>query len=276
MRNYSHAKTAQPDLPDKQELQAILRYESKRSPAPGKESKHYPVFDTMIAALDHYGLSADLFRPSDMTIDEIVGQGSVLVDKLTTAIKQDQQAAANQQLDDLYGYLSEEDEPQKSDLIFVFGAKTPARIEKAIALFKAGFAPKIFITGGAPVYARDHTTTEADNYSQLATEAGVPESAIMVEHLAATIPDNVRRSLNQLDESKVIFSSLITVLSPYSQRRGYTTLQKYLPDSVKLYRVNAATLPQYQPDQWYRQADTTKVILNEFVKMRASVAYNSS
>lgn len=276
MRKYHHDKTGQPDLPSQKEIGAILENEADRPIPAGKETVHYPDFETIVNVLNFYGQSAKLFESATGTIEEIVSDGMKVVSQLAQAIIDDHAADAIKRLNDAYDYLAEEDEPQKSDLIFVFGAKTTHRIEKAIELYKAGYAPKILMTGGSPIYASGHEAVEAETFAALAQQAGIASAVMIIEDKAITIADNVRRSLNLLDEKSFKFESLICVLSPYAQRRGYTTLQKYLSDRVKIYRVNSKTLPIYQRDQWFKNEVAIKVILNEFVKMRASVAYNSS
>lgn len=49
-----------------------------------------------------------------------------------------------------YDYLSDEGEPHKSDSIFVFGATTPFRIQKAIELYGADLASNV----GSPTSTR--------------------------------------------------------------------------------------------------------------------------
>ena len=49
-------------------------------------------------------------------------------------------------------YLGQEDKLEKGDYIFVFGGKNVGRIQKAIELWKEGWAPKIWISGGHPIY----------------------------------------------------------------------------------------------------------------------------
>jgi hypothetical protein len=72
------------------------------------------------------------------------------------------------------------------------------------------------------------------------------------------------------------YQSIILVNSSYTQRRGWAIIKKHLPDSVRLYRVNSGTGEQYTRENWYKQENTLRVVLNEFIKMRASVVYNTA
>jgi len=179
-------------------------------------------------------------------------------------------------LDDCYAYLAEEDTPQPSDLIFVFGGKTLSRPEVAAKLFHQGLAAEIWMSGGNAIYAQNTARTEADIYREIAVDRGVPQDAISTEITSITVPDNVRASLNRLDEMGRDIKSLIIVNSPYTQRRGWVIFRKHLADDVAVYRVNCSTKPEFSRDKWHKQENTLRVVLNEFMKMRASVVYNTA
>ena len=255
----------------------ILQKEEWRPVAPGKEDVHYPDFATICALLNHLGLSDELFTSEVTTIYEAVRRGDALlaelVAKLTT---QDVNEPTRSLLDDCYAYLSEADDPKPSDLIFVFGGKTAARPERAAQLYHNALSAHILMSGGNAIYAQDQSLKEAAIYRDLAITAGVPHDAIILEDRSITVPDNIRVSLNMLDASGQSFSSIILVNSPYTQRRGWSIFKKHLPDSVQLYRVNCTTKLEFAPGNWYHQENTLRVVLNEFMKMRASVVHNTA
>ena len=86
----------------------------------------------------------------------------------------------------------------------------------------------------------------------------------MVERQAITLPDNVRRTLNLLDQKSFKYSSIILVNSPYVQRRGWAHFQKYVDDHIRLIRINSATQPALQKANWFKSEVGIKVIANEF------------
>jgi uncharacterized SAM-binding protein YcdF (DUF218 family) len=177
--------------------------------------------------------------------------------------------------DSAYEYLSEEDNLQASDFIFVFGAKTPLRAEKAAELYKKGLGENVVVSGGSPFYQPDEEVG-ADRYRRILVENGVPQGQIISENRSITMPDNVRSSLNLLDNYGINPRSMILVNSPYAQRRGWSIMKKYLPGSVSLYRVNSDVDQELSKDQWYKQEKSLRVVLNEFIKMRAGVVSNTA
>jgi hypothetical protein len=264
-------------LPGHDELSEILEREEYRPVAVGKENIHYPEFSTIIALLSQLELASDLFTEAVASIHEAVAAGDLLLAQIVSklsGLKLDGKTLGL--LDGCYGYLAEEDVPQPSDLIFVFGGKTPSRPEVAARLYQQGLAAAVWMSGGNAIYAQDKTLTEAEIYRGIAIEHGVPADAISTERTSITVPDNVRVSLNLLDAMSRDINSLIIVNSPYTQRRGWALFKKHLADDVAVYRVNCATKPEFSRENWYKQDNTLRVVLNEYMKMRASVVYNTA
>jgi len=270
-------RTDNTQLPNKDELVKILETEVSLPLLGSKQSIHYPEFSTFLAILEYLNLSGYLFTQNDFEIHQVVDDGRKLLDTMVTQILLDYfDSGLIQLLEEAYDYLSKEDLPKKSDLIFVFGAKTELRIQKAIELYRHGFGQKIMVSGKSPIYYNDHEYSEAERDKNIAIKAGVLESSIIVESQAITIPDNVRRSILQLEYLQIEPKSILLVNSPYTQRRGWAIFKKHLPDSVDLYRINSKTSEQFSKDNWYKQENSLRVVLNEFIKMRASVVYNTA
>ncbi len=268
-------------LPNSTELRNILEAEVKRDVPKGKEETHYVDFSPLIKLAEHFEVAVDIVA-SDYTKDDVAQQD--LFERGRMLVQQLKEKLLNQELslEDIemcnaaYDYLAEEDVPEEADLIFVFGAKTPLRIEKAVDLYQQGLAEKILVSGRSPSYADEQTTTEAEAYAQIAIEKGVPAEAIIKEDKSITIPDNVRSSLNLLDANGVQYGSILLVNSPYTKRRGWAHFKKYLPDAVRLIRVNSGTGEQYKRDSWYKSAAGIDVVLSEYLKAKVAVSLNTA
>jgi uncharacterized SAM-binding protein YcdF (DUF218 family) len=90
------------------------------------------------------------------------------------------------------------DDSQSADAIVVLGAAqydgrpSPvfrARLEHAVALYKAGVAPYLVVTGGK---AQGDRTTEAAAARTFAVARGVPASAILIEDRGRTTLESLR------------------------------------------------------------------------------------
>ena len=151
------------------------------------------------------------------------------------------------------------------------------RIEKAVELFKAGLASKIFITGGSSFY-KENKESEASVFKKWAIGQGVSEENIITHTTAITISDNVRGGLNFLDANDIEYKSLILVNSWFAMRRSWAMMMKYISEDTKLIRVSAQVTEggKFIKDGWWKNELGVKTIFNEFVKMRISELLNTS
>lgn len=269
-------RTNNTKLPDKSELNRILETEVDFPVPAEKQTAHYATFETIVALCAALSVDDTIFTNDRLTIHQVVETGRQTVGSLVEKAMVADPTPLAPLHTAAYDYLSEEDAPTLSDLIFVFGAKTPLRAQKAAELYQQGLAPQVLISGGAPIYARGNEEPEAAHYRDILLEHGVPESAITLETLSVTMADNVRRSLSQFEDQGYRPRSIILVNSPYSQRRGWAHFNKHLPDGVTLCRVNCGTNTELSRDNWFKQESSLRIVLNEFVKMRASVVYNTA
>ena len=268
-------------LPNSAELQNILEAEIKRDIPKGKEESHYMDFSPLVKLAEHFGITANIvvldYTKEDVAQQDLFEKGKLLVEQLKEKLLGQELSPEDIEMcNAAYDYLAEEDAPEEADLIFVFGAKTPLRVEKAVELYQQGLAEKILVSGRNPGYAEKQSTTEAEVYAQIAIEKGVPAEAVIKEDQSITIPDNVRSSLNLLDTIGVQYGSILLVNSPYTQRRGWAHFKKYLPDSVRLIRVNSGTGDQYKRDFWYKNAVGIDVVLSEYLKAKVAVSLNTA
>lgn len=268
-------------LANPQELQTVLEGGIKRNVPEGKKNLHYMEFSPLIALADDFRLNAEIltknYTPQDVVEQDLFAKGKELAEGLKERLLNESLTPNVIELcNKVYDYLAEQDAPKKADLIFVFGAKTPLRIEKAIELYKLGLSERILVSGRGPHYANNDSATEAEIYAKIAMDQGVPKDAIILEDKSITVPDNVRASLNLLDEQHIPHSSIILVNSPYTQRRGWAHFEKYTPENVSLVRVNSETGNQYKRDAWYAHSTGIDVVLSEYWKGKVAVSLDTA
>ena len=272
-------RTSNTELPAAAELASMLKIEAQRPIPPSKAEKHYPDFRVFIALLEYAGRPSRWF--SDATFKtlnhlEANEQGRKLTDVLVAKLLSlDAGRMPTDLLESVYEYLSESDPAEQADLLFVPGSKTQLRIEKAVELYKQNYAPKLLISGGAPYY-KDKQLPEAEWHKRIAVDSGVPTSSILTESRSVSLPDNVRSSLNMLDEQGISYGSILLVNSPYAQRRCWAHFMKYIEEGTKLIRINSDTKPELQKEHWYKSESGLRIITNEYAKMRIAVAFNSA
>lgn len=273
------------------ELTAILLRDERRKLPVAKKDLHSIDFSTIQKLLTYYNLPADIFKlrtlNPDISIDglledpdritlgkvgKVLEEGARLVDELAAQMVKDSTPPVpifNQ----IFEYLSEEDNLNESDLIFVFGSKDLERLETAVAIFKKGYAPKIMFSGGSPIYHL--RSPEALIYQQEALQRGIPKDAILTEAKSVSLAGNVLASLNLLERKKIQPRSLILVCSPYAMRRAYGHMLKYTLPGTGLTRINCPPLEYLSHRHWYKSERGIKTVLNEFFKMLSSKLLNT-
>lgn len=242
-----------------------------------KNETHFTNFEPAIHLFQALDLPTDYFQQdwqwSDLEHKDLIAQineiGNLFLSKVL------QSPPPRTLLNQAYDYLAEEDAPEPAELIFVFGAKTPARVEKAIELYQQGLAPKLMFSGGNAVYHQQEYS-EAETYRDIAIQAGVKESDIILETKSITLPDNVRTSLNYLDQNNFPLKKLILVNSPYCQRRGWCVFKKYTLHDIAITRINCTTGDTYSREQWFKHPEGIKVVFNELVKIKLSHILNTA
>jgi len=129
-------------------------------------------------------------------------------------------------------YLNLKEEPEHADAIFILGGSSLAPVERAIELYKAGYAPKIaFISvggkfGGEKVWGMPENV----KYKEILVAAGIPEEAIITEGLTSNTLAEAKQAIPFIEKHGINPHSLILVSRPFHQRRAFATFSEQHPD----------------------------------------------
>ena len=118
------------------------------------------------------------------------------------------------------------DSPQQADVMIVLGAGLNSdtgeplptlayRLDRAVELYNAEYAPAIIVTGGMGV---DEPVSEAEAMRDYLVAAGVPESAILLEDQARDTAENMALSREIMEQNG--FADAIIVTSDYHMWRA--------------------------------------------------------
>lgn len=267
-------RTQSTQLPSYIELCKILSSEANRKIPFEKKNIDYTDFSSIIKLLKYFNLPTNFFdsyfRFIDFKNPILFKEINLMFTNLINNILKTQNDTSKKYYDELYDYLSESDQIQNSDIIFVFGSNTTFRIEKAIKLYKNGYSSKILISGKRPFYEQiNNIIPEARRLADFALSNGVPEGDLILEKESITIPDNVKSSLNMLENKNIPHNSIILVNSPFSQRRGWVNFNQFSVNGTKLIRCNVDIISEkYSKDGWYKNEVGVKTIIKEFISLR--------
>jgi len=135
------------------------------------------------------------------------------------------------------------------------------RVEWAIELYRAGWAPHLVFSSGTR-----HSFSEVEVMQALAVSRGVPASAIVLEDRAASTADNVRYSAAIMGREG--WRSALVVSSPYHMRRASLVFRRIAPDVDAVYTPVPWT-SFFSEGRWGASWAQIRAILHEY----AAIAY---
>ena len=137
----------------------------------------------------------------------------------------------------IWGYTHVHHELQKADAILVLGGRDTRVIEYAADLWLDGWAPYLICSGSGNIHnnnpgrERFANTTEAEVFAKIASEKGVPNSAIIVENKSQNTGENYQFATELLSEKNIELQTLIITHKPHAERRAYATAKVWLPET---------------------------------------------
>lgn len=147
-------------------------------------------------------------------------------------------------------------------IVAISGGDTAARTEHAITLYKNGWAPLLIFSGAA----QDKSgPSNAVAMRQLATSAGVPARAILVEEDSANTQQNAANTKKLLTSRGI--KKIILVTSGYHQRRASLEFHRILDNTVTI--ENSPTFDKDWNWWWWMTPRGWWLAGGEFVKIIA-------
>ncbi|MCL5046014.1 MAG: YdcF family protein [Actinobacteria bacterium] len=164
-------------------------------------------------------------------------------------------------------FLFVQDDPEPADLVFVFGGQRQERALKAAQLYKAGFAPKVFISGGDK---RGTGEAEAESLKRIVASEGVPEKDIITETRSSGTLENVLYSQEPIEKafSWRNLKKVILVSAPMHMRRVKRTFARHCHPELKIICC-PDDREDVNRDNWWTTEVGRKMVLRELEKVRA-------
>jgi len=167
-------------------------------------------------------------------------------------------------------WLSVEDPLEKAAAIAVLSGRMPERALEAASIYKAGYAPRVWLTNSTEPGARlqelsvPYTGEEAYNKLVLVHE-GVPENAIRIlDPPIVNTADEMKTIGQALKQEKV--HRVILVTSKVHTRRA-RTLWKRLSQQDGEAIVRGVSNDEFDPAHWWRNTDDALDVVREVLGM---------
>ncbi|MCE7936754.1 YdcF family protein [Candidatus Saccharibacteria bacterium CPR2] len=127
-------------------------------------------------------------------------------------------------------YLGPKDKLKQADaIIAISGGDTLARTQKAVELYREGWASEIIFSGAA---LDPKSPSNAAVMREIAQGMGVPSNVIQIEEESIDTESNASQSQSIAKKRK--FNSIILVTSSYHQRRAYMEFRDKFGEEVKI------------------------------------------
>lgn len=170
-------------------------------------------------------------------------------------------------------FIFVEDAPVRADILLIPGSPAAALGEKAAALYREGFAPKILVSGRYSICEEGLVIPEAELSAypgSYATEAqflaavleknGVAAEDIWLEEQATYTYENAIFSRKLLDKKAYPVRRAILCCKPSHARRSLLYYQLLFPDQEILVCPCEHTITA---DNWYRSPEGIETVLGE-------------
>ncbi len=145
--------------------------------------------------------------------------------------------------------IVDNDSISKSDVIVLLEGDGLNRCQKAVDLYKAGFADKILFSGGICDFS--YGSFPIYNVLPQLIEMGVPESAIIVENKSLNTKEQAEFVMDLVKKYK--WKKLILVATHDHQYRAYLTFLKNnleLEKPILIFNSPARNLPWFKETGW--------------------------
>ena len=133
----------------------------------------------------------------------------------------------------LWDWMGMHTVPGPADVIAAFGCYDEQIPLRAAELWRQGHAPVVVFSGGLGRNTDGlFSTTEAARFAAIAIEAGLPESAVLLEDQSKNSAENLLFTKALLEKRGVPARHILAVHKPYMERRLYAAAAVYWPEAV--------------------------------------------
>ncbi len=156
----------------------------------------------------------------------------------------------------------------KADCIFVLCSMDTRVAERAVELYKQGYAQHILFSGGSGVLTKDiFKKPEAEVFADVAIKLGVPQDAILIENKSTNTGENVSLSKKLLEEKNLHFDTFILVQKPYMERRTFATFKKVWSEKEFIVTSPLLSYEEYTKDKDFKEL-TINVMVGDLQRIK--------
>ena len=159
-----------------------------------------------------------------------------------------------------------EEEPVRSDVIFIPGGNYPDAALRAARLYRDGYAPYLLPSGKFSVIdgiftGEGNYATEWEYLTDILKKEGVPETAILKEDQATYTYENAIYSRQVLEKKKIPVKTAILCCQAFHSRRCFLYYQEQFPDTR--FTICPVVTRGICRDNWFQSEKGIDTVLGE-------------
>jgi len=166
----------------------------------------------------------------------------------------------------IWNYMRMDQTLEPADCILVFGSHDPRVAKYGARLFLQKLAPLILFSGKRGGLTGKWKKTEADKFAQIAVQAGVPRSKILIERKSTNTGENVLFTKQLLSKRGLNLKSFIVVHKPYMERRTWGTFKKQWPQTKIIVTSPPISFEDY-PNKSISKTEVIAIMLSDLQKI---------
>ena len=174
----------------------------------------------------------------------------------------------NRFYDEITEFIFVENEPARSDIIFVPGGNYPDAARKAAKLYQEGYSDYILPSGRFSIrtgHFEGRQETEWEYLKDILLEEGVPEKAILKEDRATFTYENAIFSRKAADRAGLAVKRAILCCQAFHARRALMYYQQQFPEAQFL--VCPAVTQGISRDTWFLDQHAGNRVLGELTRI---------
>ncbi len=163
-------------------------------------------------------------------------------------------------------FIFMEDQIEKADIILIPGSSRKELINRAVELYKAGYAKYILPSGGYNKKLLRYET-EYEFLREEAIKQGVPENVILKEDRASNTFENAKFSYEVCKNEEIEINKAILVCKNYHARRAYITYKINFPPNIEIVVQPIIDSEHITRENWMSTDEKRKRVLSEVAKI---------
>ncbi len=167
----------------------------------------------------------------------------------------------------IWDYMLMHHTPKPMDAIFALGSNDTKVALRSAELYLQGYGSWVICAGGNGKDSR-LLRPEAEIFSEIIINAGVPRDRVIIENTSVNTGENILFVKKLLQERGLHLNSFILVQKPYMERRTYATALKQWPEVEVLVTSPQISFGEYWRGEEHKKEGSIATMVGDLLRIR--------